>query len=68
MPLAVAIPSDTAVAIATNHGRPLAISHPDHRVSREIAVLAAKTTDGAADISNTKRGLFSRAKRAGGSR
>ena len=68
LPLSVAIPSDTAVAIATNHGRPLAISQPDHRVSREIAVLAAKTTDGAAEISTSKRGLFGRGQRAGGSR
>ncbi|HWU31357.1 MAG TPA: hypothetical protein VN108_00710, partial [Marmoricola sp.] len=59
----VAIPSDTAVAIATNHGRPLSISHPDHRVSREIAALAARVTDGASDHTNTKRGLFGRGKR-----
>lgn len=68
LPVAVAIPSDTAVAIATNHGRPLSISHPDHRVSREIAALAAITSDGAADVANTKRGLFGRSKRAGGNR
>lgn len=64
----VAIPSDTAVAIATNHGRPLSISHPDHRVSREIAALAARVTDGVSDRTNTKRGLFGRGKRAGGNR
>lgn len=68
LPVSVAIPSDTAVAIATNHGRPLTISQPDHRVSREIAALAAITTNGAADITNTKRGLFGRSKRAGGNR
>ena len=68
LPVTVAIPSDTAVAIATNHGRPLTISHPDYRVSREIAALAAVVTDGATDVANTKRGLFGRSKRAGGNR
>lgn len=68
LPVEVAIPSDTAVAIATNHGRPLSISQPDHRVSREIATLAHHTSGGLVDVANQKRGLFGRNKRAGGTR
>lgn len=68
LPVEVAIPSDTAVAIATNHGRPLTISQPDHRVSHEIAALAGHTTNGLVDVTNPKRGLFGRGKRAGGTR
>ena len=45
LPIDAAIPTDIAVASATNHGRPLVLAHPDHVVSRSIAELARKLAD-----------------------
>src|ERR1700712_1598654 len=42
MPVEVSLPSSTAVASATNHGRPIVLSKPDHPVSRAIDELARK--------------------------
>lgn len=56
MPVATALPSALAVANATNHGRPIVLSRPDHAVSKALVRLAQKlgtgpTADGKA-ISN----------------
>ncbi|MGO4257954.1 AAA family ATPase [Marmoricola sp. RAF53] len=40
MPVAVALPSALAVANATNHGRPIVLSRPEHPVSRTFVQLA----------------------------
>ena len=45
LPIDATIPTDIAVASATNHGRPLVLSQPDHAVSRSITELARKLAD-----------------------
>ena len=40
MPVTTALPSASAVANATNHGRPIVLSHPEHPVSRALIGLA----------------------------
>ena len=40
MPVTTAIPSAFAVASATNHGRPIVLSRPEHPVSKELVKLA----------------------------
>lgn len=40
MPVTTALPSAFAVASATNHGRPIVLSRPDHAVSKELIKLA----------------------------
>lgn len=41
MPVATALPTALAVANATNHGRPIVLSRPDHPVSKSLIRLAA---------------------------
>lgn len=71
MRVSVSLPSSTAVASATNQGRPIVLSKPDHQVSKAITVLARKLTDDpvaagptagpvAAGAAPLKRGLFGR--------
>jgi pilus assembly protein CpaE len=51
MPVATALPSALAVANATNHGRPIVLSRPDHPVSKALIRLAEQLsgmTDGKA--------------------
>lgn len=66
-----ALPTATAVANATNHGRPIVLSKPEHPVSRAIESLAASyaprpsaPTMSTADTN--KRGLFGRSKKREG--
>ncbi len=40
MPVTTALPTAFAVASATNHGRPIVLSRPDHAVSKELIKLA----------------------------
>ena len=40
-PVEAAIPTDIAVATATNHGRPILLAKPDHRVSQSIRAFAS---------------------------
>jgi pilus assembly protein CpaE len=67
MSVSVSLPSSTAVASATNHGRPIVLSKPDHPVSRAIDELARKLagdgTAGATAVAPAKRGLFGRQKK-----
>ena len=68
MPVSVRMPSSLDVATATNHGRPIIVSKPEHPVSRSLRQLAerlapepvAVSADGAG--SDKKRGLFGRRK------
>ena len=53
MPVATALPSALAVANATNHGRPIVLSRPDHPVSRALVRLAQ-------ELSNEKSGATAR--------
>jgi pilus assembly protein CpaE len=41
MPVATALPTALAVANATNHGRPIVLSRPEHPVSKALVRLAA---------------------------
>jgi pilus assembly protein CpaE len=69
LPVSAAIPTDMAVANATNHGRPIVLVRPEHRVSQAIRTLAGELTGlelSAAD--NGRRGLFGRHKRNGAQR
>lgn len=66
LPVATAIPSDMAVASATNHGRPIVLAHPEHRVSLAMRNLAARVSGGQiAPVVAPRRGLFGRNKRNG---
>ncbi len=62
----VSLPSSNAVATATNHGRPIVQSKPDHPVSKSIVAfartLAGKEAVGAARAP-AKRGFFGRQKK-----
>ncbi len=40
MPVATALPTALAVANATNHGRPIVLSRPEHPVSKALIKLA----------------------------
>jgi pilus assembly protein CpaE len=66
MKVAVALPSATAVANATNHGQPIVLSKPEHPVSKGITSLAEQllgANDNAERAAKAKRGLFGRKKR-----
>jgi pilus assembly protein CpaE len=66
LPVEAAIPSDMAVANATNHGRPIVLAKPDHRVSQAVRALAAEVSGQAVEASASgRRGLFGRHKRNG---
>jgi len=45
MPVTVGLPTALEVASATNAGRPIVLSHPDHPVSRGIRLLAEHLVD-----------------------
>lgn len=49
MPVATALPTALAVANATNHGRPIVLSRPDHPVSKALIRLAVSLSDDAND-------------------
>jgi pilus assembly protein CpaE len=67
MSVSVSLPSSTAVASATNHGRPIVLSKPDHPVSKAIdelaRTLAGDRVAGATAVAPAKRGLFGRQKK-----
>jgi pilus assembly protein CpaE len=71
MPVSVSLPSSTAVASATNHGRPIVLSKPDHPVSKALALfarrLAGEQVRAGARVGSTagaaRRGLFGRSKK-----
>ena len=68
LPIEAAIPTDIAVASATNHGRPIVLAHPDHIVSRAVADLARAVADRPLGDSTTsagarRRGFLRRAAR-----
>jgi pilus assembly protein CpaE len=66
MKVAVALPSATAVANATNHGQPIVLSKPDHPVSKGINALAEQLLgdhESGDQPAKAKRGLFGRKKR-----
>lgn len=67
MKVTTALPSSTAVASATNHGRPIVLSKPDHPVSKAIDALARSLAgQGAVDapsLTPARRGLFGRQKK-----
>jgi len=46
MPVKTALPSAFAVANATNHGRPIVLSRPDHPVSKALIKLAQDLSSG----------------------
>ena len=67
MGVTVQFPSSMEVANATNHGRPIVLSKPDHRVSRAIRELGRRlsteniiTPAPTAVSAEKKRGLFGR--------
>ena len=66
MGVTVQFPSSMDVANSTNHGRPIVLSKPDHRVSRAIRELGRRLatkdneTAPAAVSDEKKRGLFGR--------
>jgi pilus assembly protein CpaE len=67
MEVSASLPSSTAVASATNHGRPIVLSKPDHPVSKALMVLAKNLAGGGekvlAGAAPARRGLFGRQKR-----
>ena len=56
MPVATALPSALAVANATNHGRPLVLSRPDHPVSKALIRLAQDLGADVAAVRNNDSG------------
>lgn len=46
MPVTTALPTALAVANATNHGRPIVLSRPEHPVSKSFMALGAKLSGG----------------------
>jgi pilus assembly protein CpaE len=71
MPVATALPTALAVANATNHGRPIVLSRPDHAVSKSLIRLATSlgvdgkdgkpaTQAGGKPIEGDKRRVFGR--------
>lgn len=66
LPLAATIPSDMAVASATNHGHPIVLAHPQSPVAKSIYDLAARLSGTESESRATsRRGLFGRNKRSG---
>ncbi len=66
MPVSVSLPSSTAVASATNHGRPIVLSKPDHPVSKALAQFARRLAGEEAKAKASapaRRGLFGRSKK-----
>ncbi|MGN6252340.1 MAG: AAA family ATPase [Marmoricola sp.] len=67
LPVTVAIPSDIAVATATNHGRPIVAALPDHRVSQAVrrlaSQLAGRAVEGDDAPAPARRGRFGRGRR-----
>jgi len=66
MKVSVSLPSSTAVASATNHGRPIVLSKPDHPVSKAIDVFARELAGQGKTATSkvpAKRGLFGRQKK-----
>lgn len=53
MPVTTALPTAFAVASATNHGRPIVLSRPDHAVSKELIKLAHLLSAKAGNIGST---------------
>lgn len=53
MPVTTALPTAFAVASATNHGRPIVLSRPDHAVSKELIKLAQRLSSNAGNIGST---------------
>ncbi|ROR90454.1 AAA family ATPase [Nocardioides aurantiacus] len=64
MPVALTLPSATAVASATNHGDPIVHAKPDHPVSRAITgfvpTVAGQLALASAPGAQGRRGLFGR--------
>lgn len=71
MKVATALPTALAVATATNNGRPIVLSQPNHPVSKAFIALAnelrstplngvAASTNNSAGLEPAKRGVFSR--------
>lgn len=70
MPVATALPTALAVANATNHGRPIVLSRPDHAVSKSLIRLATTLSNdlngkpaaqaGGKSIEGEKRRVFGR--------
>jgi pilus assembly protein CpaE len=70
MPVATALPTALAVANATNHGRPIVLSRPDHAVSKSLTKLATSLSSdlngkpaaqaGGKSIEGEKRRVFGR--------
>ena len=65
MPITAAIPTDMAVPSATNHGRPIVLAKPSHRVSQAIRALALQVVGEpvAVEKAEQRRGLFGRSKK-----
>ena len=66
MAVSVSLPSSTAVASATNHGRPIVLAKPDHPVSKALAMFARRLAGEEAKAmasAPAKRGLFGRQKK-----
>jgi pilus assembly protein CpaE len=67
MKVSVSLPSSTAVASATNHGRPIVLSKPDHPVSKALDAFAQVLAGAGPNVVKSapvKRGLFGRQKKA----
>ncbi len=65
MEVSVSLPSSTAVASATNHGRPIVLSKPEHSFAKAIVLFARNLTGEATKEkpgTAAKRGLFGRKK------
>lgn len=71
MKVATALPTALAVATATNNGRPIVLSQPNHPVSKALIALAddlrtkpttstSSTKNHRAEVEPAKRGVFSR--------
>lgn len=65
MSVSVSLPSSPAVASATNHGKPIVSSKPEHAVSKAIAGFAGTFVNEEAKPApaRAKRGLFGRQKK-----
>lgn len=70
MKITVSFPSSMDVANSTNHGRPIVLAKPDHRVSRAIRQLASELSVSekrpaatGSSAGSRKRGLFARSGR-----
>jgi pilus assembly protein CpaE len=66
MKVDVSLPSSTAVASATNHGRPIVLAKPDHPVSKALNAFAQRLSGDSTKVladAPAKRGLFGRQKK-----